>query len=130
MAVEGLPGDAEFSAKFGDLRLRFSHCRLSQPELRRRHLRLATSTSAPRARGRESGFGPLDNEFTFELCQCREDAKHKPAVGRGRVDVGALPCQNFQTNPALGEVVHGVDKVAQVTAEAIEFPDREGITLT
>ena len=37
--------------------------------------------------------------------------------------------EDLEADAACGEVMHGVDQVAEVAAEAVEFPDGEGIAL-
>ena len=89
---------------------------------------MPASASCPRRR--EPGFGALDDELPLELRQCCENTEHQPAIGGGGVDVGALARQDLETNPTFGEVVHGVDEVAQVATEAIKLPYRERIALS
>ena len=126
--VKGLSCNAELSAELKDLRLRLSHRGLRQPELGRRHLRLAAAVSAPGTGRRKPGFGPLDDELTLEFRQCREDAEHETAIGGGGVDVGTLPRQDLETDTTLGEVMNGVDEVAQVATDAVDLPGRKRIT--
>lgn len=46
--------------------------------------------TAPGAGGGEPGAGALTNEFGLKLRQRGKDAKHEPAIGGGRIDLGAL----------------------------------------
>jgi hypothetical protein len=49
-----------------------------------------------------------------------------PCRGRG-VDLGSLPRQHPEADVADGEVVHRVDQVPEIPAEAVELPDHERI---
>ena len=71
----------------------------------------------------------LPVQLALELSERRENPEHQPAAGGRGVDIGALPGQDAKANPAFHQIMDGVDEVTEVTAEAIELPDDESITL-
>ena len=129
MPIERLPGDPELFAKRADIRLTLSHARHGEPELRRRHLRLAASDPPARASGCKSGSCALYDELALELGERGEDAEDEFASGGRRVDRRALAGENAQPDAGGGELVHGVDEVAKVTAEPIELPHDKCVSL-
>jgi hypothetical protein len=64
------------------------------------------------------------DEVAFELGQGGEDMEDELAARRGRVD---CLLQAPQPDPAVGQAGDGVDQVPQGPAEAVEFPDDEGV---
>ena len=66
-------------------------------------------------------------KLTLELRESGENPEHEPTICSCRVDVSPLPCQDFQTNAALREIVDGVDEVAEVASEPVKLPDHERI---
>ena len=61
--------------------------------------------------------------------QRREDAEYEAAGRRGDVDLRALPGEHPQAHAADRQVLHGVDQVGEVAAEAVELPDDEHVAL-
>ena len=80
-----------------------------------------------RPRGREPGQGAFTDQLPLELGQRREDAKHEATGRRGGVDLRALPGEHPQAHAAGRQVLHGVDQVGEVSAEAVELPDNEHV---
>ena len=64
------------------------------------------------SRGLEPGHGAFAGQLPLELGQRREDAEHEAAG-------------HPQACPAGRQVLHGVDQVGEVAAEAVELPDDE-----
>jgi hypothetical protein len=80
----------------------------------------------PLARAK-AGLGALGDELALELGECGEDAEGQLALrGRG-IDLDSLPHQHPQADVIDGEIVHGVDQVPKIPAEAVELPDHECI---
>jgi integrase len=75
----------------------------------------------------QASASALDDQLALELGERREDAEDELSAGRRRVDAHAVPGQHAEADAACGQVVHGVDEVAQVTPEAIELPDDERV---
>jgi hypothetical protein len=67
MAIERLPGDAQFPAQVGDLGFRLSHGRHGEAHLRRGHLEGLPTRSATDAGGGEASPGPFGDQLAFEL---------------------------------------------------------------
>ena len=88
----------------------------------------ATLAAARPGRG-QAGAGALDDELALELGQGGEDAEHELACSGGCVDRGTLAGQDPQAHPATGQLVHQVDQVPQIAAEAVELPRDEHVTL-
>jgi hypothetical protein len=65
------------------------------------------------------------DEVAFELGQGGEHMEHQLAAGGGGVD---CLLETAEPNPTVGEDGDGVDQVAQGAAEAVEFPDDQGVT--
>jgi hypothetical protein len=74
--------------------------------------------------GGQSRGGAFADEVAFELGQGREDMEHELAAGGGGVD-GLL--EAAEPDPAVGQAGDGVDQVAEGAAEAVQFPDDEGV---
>jgi len=129
MPIERLSGDPELFAQRADVRLAFAHARHREPELRCRHLWLAASDASARAGGRKPGSRALHDKLALELGECGEDAEDEFASGRRRVDRRALAAQDAQPDAGGGELMHGVDEVAQVAPESIELPHDERVSL-
>jgi hypothetical protein len=97
-----------------------SHLELVSSQHRR------TTTPAPAGPGRgQPGGRALTDQVAFELGQGGEDVEDELAARRGRVD-GFL--QAPEADPALSQAGDGVDQVPQGAAEAVEFPDDQGVT--
>ena len=80
-----------------------------------------------RPRGREPGQGAFADQLPLELGQRREDAEHEAPCGGGGVDLRALPGEHPQAHAAGRQVLHGVDQVGEIAAEAVELPDDEHV---
>ncbi len=90
---------------------------------RRQSARRPRGTAPLCPRGREPGQGAFVDQLPLELGQRREDTEHEAAGRRGGVDLRALPGEHPQAHAAGRQVLHGVDQVGEVAAEAVEFPD-------
>ena len=102
---------------------------LGQAQLGGGHLERTPDVAAPGAGGRQAGAGALDDQLALELGQRREDAEHQAAVrGRG-AEVGALPGQHLEAHATPGQVMDGVDQVAEVAAETVQLPGDQGVVL-
>jgi hypothetical protein len=66
------------------------------------------------------------DEIAFELGQGDGDAEHKPTGGSFGVNVAR---EHLQAETALLEIADKADDVRQRTADAVEFPDDEGVTV-
>jgi hypothetical protein len=74
--------------------------------------------------GGQPGAGAFADEVAFELGQGGEDMEDELAAGGGGVD-GLL--EAAQSDAAVGQAGDGVDQVAEGAAEAVEFPDDQGV---
>ena len=72
----------------------------------------------------QPGGGAFADEVAFELGQGREDGEDELAARGGGVD---RLLKAAEPDPALGQAGDGVDQVPQGAAEAVEFPDDQGI---
>ena len=73
--------------------------------------------------------GAFADQLPLELGQRCEDAEHE-AAGRGRgVDLRALAGEHPQAHAAGRQVLHGVDEMGEVAAQAVELPDDEHVAL-
>lgn len=133
MSVEGLPADAEFFAEFADVGFLVPHGGHGQADLGRSHFERASAVSPSSACCGEARDGAFGDECSFEFGEGGEDAEDAedefPGCSCG-VDCCALTGEDFQTDTPLGEVVDGVDEVAQIAAETVELPDQEGVVLS
>ena len=92
------------------------------------NLPAALPSASPR--GLEPGHSAFADQLPLELGQRREDAEHEAAArGRG-VDLRALAGEHPQAHAAGRQVLHGVDQVGEVPAEAVELPDDEHVALS
>jgi hypothetical protein len=87
------------------------------------HRGSAAAAAAGPGRGQTSGRA-LADEVAFELGQGGEDVEDELAPGGGGVD-GLL--QAAEPDAAVGEAGDGVDQVPQGAAEAVQFPDNQGV---
>jgi hypothetical protein len=79
----------------------------------------------PRARaGGQPGGGAFADEVAFELGQGGEDVEDELAAGGGGVD---RFLEAAEPDAAVGQAGDGVDQVPQRAAEAVQFPDHEGV---
>jgi hypothetical protein len=91
-------------------------------------IRRLASAVVPAGSGRsKSGDRALADQLALELGEGGEDAEHQLAGGGRRVDRRTLPGQHAQSDGARIEIMHDVDQVAQVAAEAIEFPNNDRV---
>ena len=58
-----------------------------------------------------------------------EDAEDQLAARGCRVDRGTMPGQHLEADAACGRVMHRIDRVPQVTDQAVELPDDERIAI-
>ena len=56
----------------------------------------------------------------------KSDENQFASSGR-RVDGGSVAGQNLEANAAPGQIVHGIDQMAQVAPEPVELPYDQGI---
>lgn len=127
MAIEGLAADTDLLAQIGDNRSVLAQGGLRQPQLRRRHLRLAAAVATSGSRGSEPSNRALADQFALKLGKGSKDAKDQLAGGGSRVDRGALTGQHPKADVSLGQIVHDVNEVAQAAAEPIKFPHDERV---
>lgn len=130
MPVERLTANSKLLAKVGNNRASLAHGGLSEPHLRRRHLRFASAIATTRASRGEARDRALADQLALELGERGEDTKHQFAGGGCRVDCRALPSQHAQPDGACIEVMHDVHEMPEVAPEAIEFPDYKCVTGT
>ena len=130
MAVQRLPGDPEFLAEGADFGLLLTHGGHGQADLGRRHLERAPAGPAARTCRGKTGDSAFSNKCSLELRQGSEDPEDELAGCGRRVDRGTLAREHLEADAAVGEVVHGVDQVAQVTTEPVELPHQKGVPLT
>ena len=106
------------------------HRGLGQPHLgfRQRELPAAIPSASPS--GLEPRHGALADQLPLELGQRREDAEHEAASGGRGVDLRALTGEHPQAHAAARQVLHGVDQVGEVPAEAVELSNDEHIALS
>ena len=83
----------------------------------------AALAAAGPGRGQPSG-GALADEITFELGQGREHVEHKLAARGGGVD---RLLEAPEPDPPVGKVGDGVDEMPEGAAEAVKFPDDQGV---
>ena len=74
--------------------------------------------------GGQPGAGPFADEVAFDLGQGREDVEQELAAWGGGVD-RLLPAP--EPDPTFGEAGDGVDEMTEGAAEAVEFPDGQGV---
>jgi hypothetical protein len=90
----------------------------------RQHRRPAAAAAASPGSGQPSG-GAFADEVAFELGQGCEHVEHQLAARGGGVD---RLLEAAEPDPAVGQLGDGVDQVAQGAAEAVQFPDDQGVT--
>jgi hypothetical protein len=122
MPVERLPRDPELFTERADARVALSHARHRKPELCRRHLWLASADASARAGGREPGACALGDQLALEFGERGEDAEDELAGRRRRIGRRALAGEDAQADSAGGEVMHGVDQVAEIAPEPASTP--------
>ena len=105
------------------------HRGLGQPHLGFRQRERPTAVASARPRGREPSQGAFADQLPLELGQRREDAEYEAAGRRGGVDLRALSGEHPLAHAADRQVLHGVDQVGEVAAEAVELPDDEHAAL-
>ncbi len=108
---------------------RCAHRGRSQPHLGLRQRELPAALPFVSVRGLESRHGAFADQLPLEFGQRREDVEHE-AAGRCRgVDLRALAGENPQAHAAGRQILHRVDQVGEVPAEAVELPDDEHVVL-
>ena len=127
MPVQSLSRDAEFLAQVADLGFGVPHCRHRQAQLGGRHLERPAAFPAARPRRGQARYGALSDQLALELGQRGEDTENQLAGGRRGVDGRAVAGQHFQADATTGQVVDGVDEMAQVTPEPVQFPHDQRI---
>jgi hypothetical protein len=83
-----------------------------------------SATSPGRSDARIDALG---NKRPFVLRQHGEDLQDQPAMGRTRINV--VPGQRLEPNPPLGQIVRNLNQVLRIAAQAVEFPNDQGIAL-
>ena len=96
------------------------HRGLGQPHLGFRQRERPAAVAAARPRGRESGQGAFADQLS-------SNSASAAAGSGGGVDLRALPGEHPQAHAAGRQVLHGVDQVGEVAAEAVELPDDEHV---
>lgn len=127
MPVEGLPANAKLVAEVGHLRFLLPHGGHGQAHLCRCHLERCTTFSPAGPGRRQSGFGSLGNQASFEFRERSEDAEHELARRGGGVDGCAVAREHLKADAALAEIVNDVDEMVQVASQPVEFPDDQGV---
>ena len=122
-AVEGWDGNSEI---FCDLA---RGCAGGQQLVGRRnltvgHLAFAATDAAQLAGGGQAGLGALQGELAFHLGQAGPHVEEKATGGGAGVDVVG---QTFKLDVLFLQLGHQVDQVLNAAAEAIEFPDDQGV---
>ena len=80
--------------------------------------------AAPRAGRGQPGAGAFADQVAFELGQGGEDVEDELAARGGGVD---RLLEAAEPDAAVGQAGDGVDQVPQGAAEAVEFPDDQGV---
>jgi hypothetical protein len=88
------------------------------------HDRGSAALAAAGPGGGQPGAGAFADEVAFELGQGGEDVEDELAAGGGGVD---RLLETAESDPTLGEAGDGVDQLPQGAAEAVEFPDDQGV---
>jgi hypothetical protein len=86
--------------------------------------RRAAAVAAASPGGYQPGGGALAHQVAFELGQGGEDVEDKLAAGGGGVD---RLLERPEPDAALSQAGDDVDQMAQGAAEAVEFPDDQGV---
>jgi hypothetical protein len=74
--------------------------------------------------GSQSGSGAFADEVAFELGQGREDVEDELAAGSGGID---RLLEAAEPDAARSQAGDGVNEVPEGAAEAVEFPDDQGV---
>lgn len=127
MAIQGLATHSEFFAEVADGRIGLAHRGHGESNLGRGHFVGSAASTASGARGCQASECALSDEFAFKLSQRSEYSEDEFARRCGGVDGGTFASKNLQSDPALGQIMNDVNQMAQVTAEAIELPDDQGV---
>ena len=72
----------------------------------------------------EAGVGALESEFAFHLGQAGHHVEEESAAGGAGVNVVG---QAFELDALFLELGHQVDQVLDAAAEAVEFPNDQGV---
>ena len=80
--------------------------------------------AAPNPGSSQPGGGAFADEVAFELGQGGKDMEDELAAGGGGVD---RLLQAAESDAAVGQAGDGVDQVAEGAAEAVQFPDDQGV---
>ena len=115
------------AAKFTDLGLRLAHRGHCEPQLGRCHLVRPASAAATGAGSGQAGFGSLDDEATLEFSQASKHTEYQFAIGRSGIHACPCPARTLKPMPALRQIVHGIHKMTEITAEAVQLPHDERI---
>ena len=75
----------------------------------------------------QPGGGAFTDEVALELRQSGEHVKDKSAAGGGGVD---RLLEAAEPDATISQAGDGVDQMAQGAAEAVQFPDDEGVART
>ena len=129
MPVQGLSRDAELLAQVADLSFSLPHCRHRQAQLGGGHLERPTTFPTARPRRGQARYCALCDQLALEFGQCGEDAEDQFASSGRRVDGRTVAAQQLETDATPSQIVHGVDQMAQITAEPIELPHDQRVAL-
>jgi hypothetical protein len=66
----------------------------------------------------EAGTGPLVSQLRLKLRYSREDPKHQAPIGRGGVNLGSVPGEDFQADVPVPQVLDERHQVSQDGARA------------
>ena len=92
------------------------------------HLARTPTFPAPRTCCRQSCTRAFSDEFPLELGEAGEDAKDKPTIGGGCVNLGSCARQDAQTNAAFAQLINRCHEMLEIAPEAIQFPDNQRIS--
>jgi hypothetical protein len=93
------------------------------------HLEWCTTLPAPCPSTGKTSLRSQRYEVSLEFGKRRENAGDEVRGLRRCIDRRATPAQHFETNAALRQIIHRVDQVPKITAQSIELPHYQRITL-
>ena len=130
MAVQRLPGDPELLAEVANLRFLLTHRGHGQADLGGRHLERPPARPPPCSSCGKPGDSALRNERPLELGESSKDSEDELPRCRRGVDRSALSGEHLEADATVGEVMHRIDQVTQVSAEPVQLPNQERVTMT
>ena len=76
-----------------------------------------------------AGYRALADQLPFELRQRGKEGEEHSPLRLGRVDAGAQAGEDFQSYAALAELLGKADEIDEASAETVELPRDQDITL-